>query len=394
MKSRGMEAWGPVLMMGILQSALVACLPWLIERTGLSAGVWSLILSAGMMPVLLAAPLWGGMVDRVGAGRVSALASLLVVAGYGLLLVTLAAGLQGAIAAAFLVMARAAHGVGVGGVFPAAQRLAISGASPEAWGYRLSRLQMAVHAGRLAGPALIGLAAWLGMMTVLLLAGALAVLLVLGGARERNHDSAEGVPGSAEPGSNGRPTWIGGAPFYLMALLLTAWVGAIQFMLGPLLTDLAGVSAEVGSSLTAGALVLASVVGLIFGPMVHRLVQAPVTLLVIWGGALLAASAILASAQSLAAIYGGIGVLAFGAAVLTPWYGSLLRQRFPQAQGQISGRLTSTHTLGYIIGTLAGGGLLEASPARPLSVSVLLAAALILLAAWVSMPTRKDRTAG
>ena len=92
MTIRGTEAWGPVLMMGILQSALLACLPWLIERTGLSAGIWSLILSAGMVPVLLAAPLWGSMVDRAGAGRVSALASLMVLAGFGLLLVTLAVG--------------------------------------------------------------------------------------------------------------------------------------------------------------------------------------------------------------------------------------------------------------------------------------------------------------
>lgn len=50
MTIRGPEAWGPVLMMGLLQSTLVACLPWLIERTRLTAGDWSLILSAGMVP--------------------------------------------------------------------------------------------------------------------------------------------------------------------------------------------------------------------------------------------------------------------------------------------------------------------------------------------------------
>ena len=170
MTIRGREAWGPVLMMGVLQSALVACLPWLIERTGLSAGVWSLILSAGMVPVLLGAPLWGRLVDRRGASRVSMVASALVLVGFGSLLLVLGADLEGAAAVTCLLAARLIHGVGAGGVFPAAQRTAVAGARPEDWSYRLSRLQMSVHAGRLAGPALIALAAWLGMMTVLSLA--------------------------------------------------------------------------------------------------------------------------------------------------------------------------------------------------------------------------------
>ena len=86
MTMRGREAWGPVLMMGLLQSALVACLPWLIERTDLSAGVWSMIFSVGMLPVLLTAPLWGRLVDLQGARRVSGLATLLVLAGFAVVL--------------------------------------------------------------------------------------------------------------------------------------------------------------------------------------------------------------------------------------------------------------------------------------------------------------------
>ena len=380
MTIRGREAWGPVLMMGVLQSALVACLPWLIERTGLSAGVWSLILSAGMVPVLLGAPLWGRLVDRRGASRVSMVASALVLVGFGSLLLVLGADLEGAAAVTCLLAARLIHGVGAGGVFPAAQRTAVAGARPEDWSYRLSRLQMSVHAGRLAGPALIALAAWLGMMTVLSLAGALAVLLVIGIRRSGVSPSRPDVAGEGDLVECGRLPWLGGWPYYLMALLLTASVGAVQFVLGPRLTEMAGVSADVGSSLTAAALILASVVGLVFGPLGHARGRTNPVLTVIWGGALLAAGVLLGYGQSLPAMFAGIAALAFGAAVLTPWYGSLLRQRYPDLQGEVAGRLTSTHTLGYITGTLAGGWLLEISPEQPLLVLLPLAPALVMLA--------------
>lgn len=397
----GRQAWGPVLMMGVLQSALVACLPWLMERTGLSAGAWSWILSAGMIPVLLGAPVWGQQVDRRGARRVSAVASVMVLVGFGLLLLALGAGVQGGTAFACLLVARLAHGFGAGGVFPAAQRLAVTGVSPGEWSYRLSRLQMAVHAGRLGGPALIALAAWLGMMTVLVIAGMVAVLLVSGirwpirqrGCSDCRDNQAES-PALPDSGNALRPPWGEGWPYYLMALVLTASFGTVQFVLGPRMTALAGVSAEVGASLTATALILASAVGLVCGPLVHSRVHRSLTLAVIWGSALTCGGITLAYAASLAAMFAGIAALAFGAAVLTPWYGSLLRQCHPDAQGEVAGRLTSTHTLGYIVGTLAGGWLLEVSPGQPLLVLVLLAPALMLLAWRAGGVTRRDRIAG
>ncbi|WP_328187966.1 MFS transporter [Marinobacter sp. OP 3.4] len=391
MTIRGREAWGPVLMMGVLQSALVACLPWLMERTGLSAGVWSLILSAGMIPVLLGAPLWGRLVDGRGARRVSMMASTLVLVGFGSLLLVLGTGLEGAAAVTCLLAARLIHGIGAGGVFPAAQRMAVVGARPEDWSYRLSRLQMSVHAGRLVGPVLIALAAWLGMMTVLSLAGVLALLLVTGSRRSGERPSRPDVAWESESVDHGRQPWLAGWPYYLMALVLTASVGAVQFVLGPRLTAMAGVSADMGSSLTAAALILASVVGLVFGPLVHARARTNPVLVVIWGGALLAAGLLLGYGQSLPAMFAGIAALAFGAAVLTPWYGSLLRQRYPDLQGEVAGRLTSTHTLGYIIGTLAGGWLLEISPEQPLLALLLLAPALVMLAWRARVFIRRDR---
>lgn len=383
MTIQGREAWGPVLMMGLLQSALIACLPWLIEHTRLSASDWSLILAVGMAPVLVGAPWWGRRVDRSGARRVSGAASLMVLAGFALILLVLGTGVGGTLAVACLLVARLAHGAGAGGIFPAAQRLAVAGAGPQEWSYRLSRLQMAVHAGRLAGPALVALSAWLGVMTVLILAGVLAALLVIVSRRAPRQDSVNSGSGEPSPGS-GLP-WRRGWPFLLLALLLTAWVGALQFVLGPVLTRMAGVSPEVGSSMTAGALMLTSVIGLVFGPLVHSRIRASRTLILIWGGAFALAGVVLATAQSAPGVYLGVALLAFGAAVLTPWYGSGLRQCHPEAQGEVAGRLTSTHTLGYILGTLTGGWLLESHPDQTLVIFVLLAPILLPLAGWALM---------
>ena len=95
----------------------------------------------------------------------------------------------------------------------------------------------------------------------------------------------------------------------------------------------------------------------------------------------------------MAVIYGGVAAVAFGAAVLTPWYGSQLRQCHPRFQGEIAGRLTSIHTLGYIAGTLAGGWLLEARPESPLAMFVLLVPVLVLLA-YQSVTSGRRCTAG
>ncbi|OHY82921.1 hypothetical protein [Marinobacter sp. AC-23] len=125
---------------------------------------------------------------------------------------------------------------------------------------------------------------------------------------------------------------------------------------------------------------LTSVVGLVLGPLVHARIRGTVALTMVWGAALLIAGVVLGVATTVFEIYVGVAFLAFGAAVLTPWYGSQVRQCQPDAHGEVGGRLTSTHTLGYIAGTLAGGWLLEVHPDRAMAAFVLPAPVLVLLA--------------
>lgn len=391
---RGMDAWGPVLMMGLLQSALAACLPWLIEHTGISAGGWAMLMSAGMVPVLLGAPLWGRAVDQRGAHRIIMLAAVSVLAGYGLVLAVLLSGVSGEVAAGCLFVARLMHGVGAGGVFPAAQRLATGSAAPEQWSLKLARLQMAVHGGRLIGPVLVAVAALTGVIPVLSFAGILALALVIASWQVAGRSVVlPQVPGCGEESNRAlpwRPQW----PLYLMALVLTAWVGILQFVIGPVLTRIANVPASVGATLTAVALIIAAVTGLVAGPWVHGRVRSPRVLAICWFISFSAAGGLLLMADTVMAVYIGTGVLALGITILTPWYGTRLRLSYPRNQGAIGGRLTSLHTLGYIVGTLTGGWLLEQHPENAMAVFVVLAPVLLLLAIISEPAAHRHQTDG
>jgi MFS family permease len=385
-----MDAWGPVLVMGLLQSALAACLPWLIEHTGISAGGWALLMSAGMVPVLLGAPLWGRAVDQRGAHHVITLAAVSVLAGFGLILAVLLSGVTGELAAGWLLVARLMHGIGAGGVFPAAQRLATMGAAPEQWRVKLARLQVAVHGGRLVGPVLVTLAALTGVMPVLSFAGILALALVIASWQVTTVPS--GAPRA--PGDNRSLPWRTDWPLYLMALVLTTWVGVLQFVIGPVLTCIANVPAAVGATLTATALIIAAVIGLVAGPLVHSRVRSPRVLAACWFISFTGAGSLLLVADSVMLVYIGTGALALGIAILTPWYGTRLRLSHPGNQGAIGGRLTSLHTLGYIVGTLTGGWLLEQSPDNALAVFVILPPVLLLLAMLSEPVAGRHQTAG
>jgi predicted MFS family arabinose efflux permease len=264
------------------------------------------------------------------------------------------------------------------------------GAAREQWRVKLARLQVAVHGGRLVGPALVTLAALTGVIPVLSFAGVLALALVIASWQVTNVPS--GVS-KARDGNSSLP-WKADWPLYLMALVLTTWVGVLQFVIGPVLTRIAHVSAAVGATLTATALIIAAVTGLVAGPLVHSRVHSPRLLVVCWFASFAGAGGLLLVADSVMLVYIGTGALALGIAILTPWYGSRLRLSHPGNQGAIGGRLTSLHTLGYIVGTLTGGWLLEQSPDSALAVFVVLPPVLLLLAMLSEPVAGRHQTAG
>ena len=365
-------------MMGLLQSSLITALPWLIASTGLSAGWWSVAMAAGMLPVVMGAPVWGQQADRRGSFWVLRGASSLVLLAFPLLLLVLIWQPAAIMLMVLVVLIRLLHGIGAGGVFPAAQRLVVSGVDPGQWAARLAGLQVAVHLGRLAGPGLMVVAAVSGVPGALALVWMVGVLCCLTLARP-----AEELPFRAGQQSQVlRPGWRDGLPLYAMALAITVWVGILQFVLGPVLARVSGSSPETATALTGTALVIASVAAMMAGPLVHHHVRSVVWLGALWSLGIGAGGIQLALASSVMDIYLGVALLAMGVAVITPWYGAVLRQLWPQARGQVAGRLTSLHTFGYGVGTLIGGALLEWSPDQALAVFPVLVLVVAALALW------------
>ncbi|WP_092010795.1 MFS transporter [Marinobacter daqiaonensis] len=376
-----MDAWGPVLTMGLLQAALTTSLPWLIETSGLSAGYWAVIMAAGMVPVMAGAPVWGRFVERNGSYWVLRHTMALVLTGYFLLLGAILWAPSAGWLIGIALLARLFHGVGAGGVFPAAQTLALSGAVPAQWSFRLARLQAATHSGRLLGP--VGMAA-AALVTVL---GGLVAMGLVGLALSALHLLPQGSGRTASgrtPGLSPEiPLWREAWPVYTLALVLTAFVGVLQFVLGPWIRHILGIGADQATALTGLVLATASVSGVVSGLVVHRWVSGIVPLSALWFCLLLGGGLGLATAASPAGILAGVVLFSAGVAVLTPWYGMVLRARWPQAHGLVAGRLTSIHTWGYAVGTLAGGGLLEWRPENATTVLPLLAPVLLALIPFV-----------
>lgn len=366
-------------MMGLMQSSLITALPWLIGSTGISAGWWSVAMAVGMVPVALGAPVWGGLADVQGSLRILRWTSSIVLLAFVLLLWVLVWQPAGLILISLVIASRLLHGIGAGGVFPAAQRLVVSGVEPGRWAGRLSGLQVAVHLGRLVGPGLMIVAAATGVPTALGLvwiAGLLCCLVLM--RRPVEEPSGAVVP----EGSRGVPGWHEGLPLYALALVITVWVGVLQFVLGPVLAHVSHSSPESATSLTGTALVIASLSAMVAGPLVHRRVRSLKWLAVVWSLGLGVGGGALAQADSIMDIYLGVALLAMGVAVITPWYGAVLRQLWPDARGQVAGRLTSLHTCGYGVGTLLGGALLEWRADHALSVFPLLVVLVGILALW------------
>ncbi|WP_341503412.1 MFS transporter [Gallaecimonas sp. GXIMD4217] len=340
-----------VLATGLAQSTLLACLPWLIARSGLSAELWSWLLGAGLWLMMLAAPWWGRLVDLRGGGTGLLLSFGGVTLALALLLAALWFPAASPVLVALLLLSRLLHSLFMAGVFPAAQWLSLRGLESHQWRTALARLSAVGQLGRLLGPALVAALAWWWPPAALLLLLALSLWLLLQLQRERQHRPV------ARHEGDGVAPWGPALPSYLLAGLITTALGLVQFSLGPLLQERHGLSAAMASALMGRYLAAAALAAMLAGLLVlPRLTERPGWLLATWWGLLGLGGLAMAGGWLLA----GVLLLAAGLALATPWYGARLRERWPGAQGLVAGRLSSLHTLGYGLGMVLGGRLLAA----------------------------------
>ncbi len=361
------------------QSFLLVVLPPLGRRLGFSDLQTGAILSASALLLMIAAPTWGYLSERIGRRPV------IMIALAGAMLAPLAFGFiverrsDGAISAALalwiFVAARSAQTLLSAGLLPASQAYVADVTAPEARAGGMGVLGAAYGLGAIVGSALawrIGDDATLAFLLISGLAG-LALMSVTLLAPEPPH----GDPGIAAPaaGLNLSRIW----PFFAITLVSISAYSIVQQTVALRLQDAFGFASD-ASIAKAGLALMATALAMIIvqGVVLRMLAFKPETLL--GAGALLAAVALLlaAFARSYNELFGALVLLGAALGLMLPGnLASLSLRSGPNAQGKAAGLNVVGQGMGLAIGPLAGAVLHQISPQIPL-----FAAAILLMVAF------------
>lgn len=362
------------------QSFLVVVLPPLGRRLGFTDIQTGAILSASALLLMIAAPTWGYLTERIGRRPV------LVIALAGAMLAPLAFGfivgrrldgsMSGALALGLFFAARSAQTLLSAGLLPASQAYVADITAPEARAGGMGILGAAYGLGAIIGSALAwrigGSDAVLAFLLVSGLAGlALASVILL--APEPRHDNPKAASLAAD--LNLSRIW----PFFAITLVSISAYSIVQQIVALRLQDAFGLAsddsiAKAGLALMATALAMIVVQGAVLGKLAFR----PETLL--GAGALLAAMALLLAtfARGYAELFSALVLLGVALGLMLPGNLAALSLRTgPSAQGKAAGFNVVGQGLGLAIGPLTGAALHQLSPRMPF-----LAAAVLLVIAF------------
>ena len=360
-----------VFIMGAVQTALLTLVPVMMEKTQISAVHWSWLLSAGLFLFVVCSPFWGKAIDRFGAKNTLVVSFTCMLVSHCLLVV--AVGYEGLsnnswLLMALLILARVGYGLSASGVFPSAQTWALQNQSGnQSTASALAKLNAVSQLGRLSGPLLVSLVVMffvepLISVWILLAVGLVWTLWIVRNAwRDRPHTSDTTSTSNTESEQQTDATlrtyrWTDGFSVYGLAITLTIFIGALQFLLGPYLQMLWQISAsqasvELGWMLTTAA-IISVLVALKIGPkLFHSEIKTLSVIMIL----LASGCVLLLMADQRLVLHVAVACLSASIALATPWYGALLRDQWIEDQGKISGQLASVHMAGYGVGTLVGG---------------------------------------
>ena len=362
-------AWlaGAVLSVSAGYGALLPVLPsWLASlmtgvdtsEVGRHVGFLSGVYAAG---VLLGAPLWGVISDRVGRGRVVLIGLLGYVASLLLLLVPALAGLWS------LYALRGTTGFFVAAVVPVVAALVAEHTPEKLRARRFAWLGAMSLLGFLFGPTLSAAAGWVGpwladgalspagsARAALVLSALFGGVMMLGLART--------LPASRDGSAQDRSQPAGSVPAHPAALL---WLsGAVMFVLagfelGIVLQGQQPSSRSSGQAaimLAECSLVMLGVNALLF---VTSLLERMAARTLIGAGLLLAIGglAVLAADFSGGWMYLGVSLTAAGTGLVLPVIAYQAAGATPHRLGVVMGGLTAASGLGQTLGSAAGGWL-------------------------------------
>jgi len=327
-------------------------------EVGRHVGFLSGVYAAG---VLVGAPLWGVVSDRVGHGRILIIGLVGYVASLLLLLVPGLRGLWG------LYVLRGTTGFFVAAVVPVVSALVAEYTPEEKRARRFAWLSAMSLLGFLFGPGLSVVADWIGSwmgdgalsptrsaQIVLVLSALLGGVMMVGLARtlppSRAHDAA--AKNKPVPPAQGHPTallWLNGVLLFVLA----------GFELGIVLLgqQQAGQSSSQAAIMFAEcSLVMLGVNALLF---VTSLLEKVSARILIGVGLVLAmlGLAVLAWHRADAWMYLGVSFTSAGTGLVLPVIAYLAAGASPQKLGAVMGGLAAAAGFGQTLGSAAGGWL-------------------------------------
>ncbi len=369
-------AWlaGSVFIVSAGYGALLPVLPgWLASmmpgananEVGRHVGFLSGVYAAG---VLVGAPLWGVVSDRVGRGRILMLGLVGYVASLLLLLIPAVASLWG------LYTLRATTGFFVAAVVPVVAALVAEHTPEKQRARRFAWLGAMSLLGFLFGPALSaaasGVGPWLAegarssalspampAQVALVLSALLGGLMMIGlaGTLPASLDARMGVQDTPASSVQGRPAallWLSGMVMFVLA----------GFELGIVLQG----QQSSGQSSRQAAIMLAecSLVMLLVNALlfVTSLLEKVAARILIGAGLLLAVIglAVLAAQRADAWMYLGVSLTSAGTGLVLPVIAYLAAGASPQRLGAVMGGLAAASGFGQTLGSAAGGWLFGA----------------------------------
>jgi len=372
-----------VLLAFTAQQMLVPLLAPLARELALSETSLGLVITLAATVVVLASPVWGRAVDRLGRRRVLVLG--LALAGAGLLgfAAVSAAGLDdrlgpGPVLGLFLLTRGVLFGAGIAAVPVVA--LAWASATTEGESERTRAVGLVGAAqglslvlGAAVGGALAAVTLLLPLLVAptVLLATLLAVHMAL--PAEPAVAPAEGPRVRLSPWDRRLLALLGVG--FVLHLSLALLVVVLGFLVADRLgRDAEGTAGAVGLALTVTGLVLVATQGAI----VPTLRWPALRLLRVGLPLAAAAFGLLTTAGALWSITACLALLALGLGLAIPGYTTaptLLVE--PAEAGAVSGLVSATNALSFVVGPLLGTALYERAQSAPLLLSLVLC-----LASW------------
>lgn len=369
------------------QSFLLVVLPPLGRRLGFTDIQTGTILSASAVLLMIAAPIWGYLSERIGRRPVIMVAlagAMLAPLAFGFIVARRLDGMMSAILALYLfAAARSAQTLLSGGLLPASQAYVADITTPEARAGGMGVLGAAYGLGAIIGSALAwrigGGDAALAFLLVSGLAGLALTSVTLLASEPRHHDPRAVVPATD---LNLSQIW----PFFAITLVSISAHSIVQQTVALRLQDAFGFTSD-ASIAKAGLALMGTALAMIIvqGVVLRMLALKPEALL--RAGALLAAVALLLAtfARSYTELFGALVLLGAALGLMLPGnLASLSLRAGVDAQGKAAGFNVVGQGMGLAIGPLAGAALYQISPQIPFLAAALLLIVALALAAGTS----------